>query len=92
MYGYSNDKKDLLGRLRRLRDRSEVFSGWSEDQYCIDIPTRVNSVTTALRRWASGCRTSACTSARWLDSVRSTGCVTAESLRACLHQVAKHAQ
>jgi DNA-binding FrmR family transcriptional regulator len=50
MYGYANNKKDLLDRLRRIEGQIRGLQRMVEDdKYCIDILTQVNSVTAALK-------------------------------------------
>jgi DNA-binding FrmR family transcriptional regulator len=50
MYGYAENKKDLLDRLRRIEGQVRGLQRMvDEDQYCIDILTQVNSATAALR-------------------------------------------
>jgi DNA-binding FrmR family transcriptional regulator len=50
MYGYSEHKKELLDRLRRIEGQVRGLQRMvDEDLYCIDILTQVNSATAALR-------------------------------------------
>jgi DNA-binding FrmR family transcriptional regulator len=50
MYGYANNKKDLIDRLRRIEGQTRGLQRMvEEDQYCIDILTQVNSVLAALK-------------------------------------------
>lgn len=50
MYGYTEHKKELLDRLRRIEGQVRGLQRMvDEDQYCIDILTQVNSATAALR-------------------------------------------
>ena len=50
MYGYSNSKKELQDRLRRIEGQIRGIQRMVEgDQYCIDILTQVNSATAALK-------------------------------------------
>lgn len=55
MAGYSMDKKDLQDRLRRIEGQVRGLQRMvEEDQYCIDVLTQVNSVTSALRSVGMG--------------------------------------
>jgi CsoR family transcriptional regulator, copper-sensing transcriptional repressor len=50
MEGYTNRKKDLQDRLRRIEGQVRGLQRLvDEDQYCIDILTQLNSVTGALK-------------------------------------------
>jgi DNA-binding FrmR family transcriptional regulator len=50
MYGYAMNKKDLLGRLRRVEGQVRGLQHMvEEDKYCIDILTQLNSAGAALK-------------------------------------------
>ncbi len=49
MVGYSNDKQDLLKRLRRAEGQVRGIQRMvEEDTYCIDVLTQVSAATKAL--------------------------------------------
>ena len=55
MYGYGPKKKEYQDRLRRIEGQVRGLQRMvDEDQYCIDILTQVNSVTSALKAVAMG--------------------------------------
>jgi DNA-binding FrmR family transcriptional regulator len=55
MVGYAMNKKDLQTRLRRIEGQVRGLQRMvEEDQYCIDVLTQVNSVTSALRSVGMG--------------------------------------
>ena len=55
MYGYADNKKALLDRLRRIEGQIRGLQRMvDEDTYCIDILTQVNSVSAALRAVGMG--------------------------------------
>jgi DNA-binding FrmR family transcriptional regulator len=55
MAGYTMNKKELLDRLRRIEGQVRGLQRMvEEDQYCIDVLTQVNSVTSALRSVGMG--------------------------------------
>lgn len=48
--GYTSQKEDVLGRLRRIEGQVRGLQGMVEgDRYCIDILTQVASVSKALQ-------------------------------------------
>ncbi|GAA3519799.1 metal-sensitive transcriptional regulator [Actinocatenispora rupis] len=54
-YWYSDDKKALLTRLRRIEGQVRgVARMVDEDQYCIDILTQISAATRALQGVALG--------------------------------------
>jgi CsoR family transcriptional regulator, copper-sensing transcriptional repressor len=54
-HGYTEHKKDLLDRLRRIEGQVRGLQRMvEEDKYCIDILTQVNSVSAALRAVGMG--------------------------------------
>ena len=55
VYGYGPKKKEFQDRLRRIEGQVRGLQRMvDEDQYCIDILTQVNSVTSALKAVAMG--------------------------------------
>lgn len=55
MAGYSMNKKDLQGRLRRIEGQVRGIQRMvDEDKYCIDILTQLNSATAALKAVGMG--------------------------------------
>jgi DNA-binding FrmR family transcriptional regulator len=55
VYGYGPKKKEFQDRLRRIEGQVRGLQRMvDEDQYCIDILTQVNSVTSALQAVAMG--------------------------------------
>ncbi|HEY3503975.1 MAG TPA: metal-sensitive transcriptional regulator [Actinocatenispora sp.] len=54
-YWYSEDKKALLARLRRIEGQVRgVARMVDEDEYCIDILTQISAATRALQGVALG--------------------------------------
>ncbi|MHB1433009.1 MAG: metal-sensitive transcriptional regulator [Streptosporangiaceae bacterium] len=54
MYGYSENKDDLV-RLRRIEGPVRGLQGMvADDKYCIDILTQVSAATSALQSVALG--------------------------------------
>jgi DNA-binding FrmR family transcriptional regulator len=54
-YGYSADKRALLGRLRRIEGQVRGLHRMVEDDaYCIDILTQISAATRALQAVAVG--------------------------------------
>ncbi len=52
-HGYSEDRKRLLNRLRRIEGQVRGIEKMVEDdRYCIDILTQISAVTTALESLA----------------------------------------
>jgi DNA-binding FrmR family transcriptional regulator len=50
MAGYSVNRKELQGRLRKIEGQVRGLQRMvEEDQYCIDVLTQVNSATAALK-------------------------------------------
>ena len=55
MRGYTQDKEDYLGRLRRIEGQVRGLQKMvKDDKYCIDILTQVSAVTRALQSVALG--------------------------------------
>jgi CsoR family transcriptional regulator, copper-sensing transcriptional repressor len=55
VYGYTPDKEDYLGRLRRIEGQVRGLQRMvEEDKYCIDILTQVSAVTRAPQSVALG--------------------------------------
>ena len=55
MQGYSGNKDDYLGRLRRIEGQIRGLQRMiEEDKYCIDILTQVAAATRALQSVALG--------------------------------------
>jgi DNA-binding FrmR family transcriptional regulator len=55
MYGYANNRDDLLTRLRRIEGQVRGLQRMvEEDKYCIDILTQVNSAMAALKAVGMG--------------------------------------
>jgi DNA-binding FrmR family transcriptional regulator len=55
MRGYTNDKDQVLNRLRRIEGQVRGLQRMvDEDQYCIDILTQVSAATKALQSVALG--------------------------------------
>jgi len=55
MRGYTPDKEDYLGRLRRIEGQVRGLQKMVEDdKYCIDILTQVSAATRALQSVALG--------------------------------------
>ena len=55
MFGYTDHKKDVLDRLRRIEGQVRGLQRMvEEDKYCIDILTQVSSVSAALRAVGMG--------------------------------------
>lgn len=55
MQGYSKNKDDYLGRLRRIEGQIRGLQRMiDEDKYCIDILTQVAAATRALQSVALG--------------------------------------
>ena len=55
MHGYSGNKDDYLGRLRRIEGQVRGLQRMiDEDKYCIDILTQVAAATGALQSLALG--------------------------------------
>lgn len=55
MYGYHNNKEDVLGRLKRIEGQVRgVRRMVDEDAYCIDILTQISAVNSGLKKVAVG--------------------------------------
>lgn len=55
MAGYSMNKTDLQGRLRRIEGQIRGIQRMvDQDQYCIDILTQLNSITAAVKAVGMG--------------------------------------
>ncbi len=55
MYGYTEHKDDVLGRLRRIEGQVRgVQRMVEENKYCIDILTQISAASSALKRVAVG--------------------------------------
>jgi CsoR family transcriptional regulator, copper-sensing transcriptional repressor len=55
MPGYTNDKQQVLNRLRRIEGQVRGLQRMvDEDQYCIDVLTQVSAATKALQSVALG--------------------------------------
>jgi DNA-binding FrmR family transcriptional regulator len=55
VYGYTQNKDDYLGRLRRVEGQVRGLQRMvEEDKYCIDILTQVAAATRALQSVALG--------------------------------------
>jgi len=55
MAGYTMNKDDLLGRLRRIEGQTRGLQQMIEqDRYCIDVLTQISSATRALQSVAVG--------------------------------------
>jgi CsoR family transcriptional regulator, copper-sensing transcriptional repressor len=55
VYGYTRNKDDYLGRLRRIEGQVRGLQRMvEEDKYCIDILTQVAAATRALQSVALG--------------------------------------
>jgi CsoR family transcriptional regulator, copper-sensing transcriptional repressor len=55
VYGYTSNKEDYLGRLRRIEGQIRGLQKMvDEDAYCIDILTQVSAATRALQSVALG--------------------------------------
>jgi DNA-binding FrmR family transcriptional regulator len=55
VYGYTEHKDDVLGRLRRIEGQVRgVQRMVEEDKYCIDILTQISAASSALKRVAVG--------------------------------------
>lgn len=55
MYGYTQNKKNYLARLRRIEGQIRGLQRMiEEDKYCIDILTQVSATTRALQSVALG--------------------------------------
>lgn len=55
MHGYSENKEELLKRLRRAEGQVRgIHRMIEEDTYCIDVLTQVSAATKALERVALG--------------------------------------
>jgi DNA-binding FrmR family transcriptional regulator len=53
MYGYAENKDELLGRLRRIEGQVRGIQRMvSEDEYCIDILTQISASSGALKKVA----------------------------------------
>ncbi len=53
MYGYAEDKDELLARLRRAEGQVRGIQRMvDEDEYCIDILTQIAAANSALRKVA----------------------------------------
>jgi DNA-binding FrmR family transcriptional regulator len=53
MYGYAENKDDLVGRLRRVEGQVRGIQRMvDEDQYCIDILTQIAAAGSALKKVA----------------------------------------
>jgi DNA-binding FrmR family transcriptional regulator len=53
MYGYGENKDDLLGRLRRVEGQVRGIQRMvDDDQYCIDILTQIAAAGSALKKVA----------------------------------------
>ena len=53
MYGYAEDKDELLARLRRAEGQVRGIQRMvDEDEYCIDILTQIAAANRALRKVA----------------------------------------
>ena len=53
MYGYHEDKDELLTRLRRIEGQIRGIHGMVDaDEYCIDILTQVSAAGKALKKVA----------------------------------------
>ena len=53
MYGYYEDKDELLGRLRKIEGQVRGLQRMIErDDYCIDILTQITAASNALKKVA----------------------------------------
>lgn len=53
MYGYADNKEELLGRLRKVEGQIRGLQRLiDDDAYCIDIVTQVAAANSALRKVA----------------------------------------
>jgi CsoR family transcriptional regulator, copper-sensing transcriptional repressor len=53
VYGYSNNKEGLLGRLKRIEGQIRGIQRMVEgDEYCIDILTQISAASNALKKVA----------------------------------------
>jgi DNA-binding FrmR family transcriptional regulator len=55
MYGYHDNKEQVLGRLRRVEGQVRGLERMvAEDAYCIDILTQIAAANSALKKVAVG--------------------------------------
>jgi DNA-binding FrmR family transcriptional regulator len=55
MRGYYQDKKEILGRLRRIEGQVRGLQRMvDKDEYCIDILTQITAASNALKKVAVG--------------------------------------
>lgn len=55
MRGYTEDKEQVLGRLRRIEGQVRGLQRMiEEDKYCIDVLTQISAATRALQAVAVG--------------------------------------
>lgn len=89
MAGYSDDKKNLLLRLRRAEGQVRgIHRMIEEDTYCIDVLTQVSAVTKALESVALalvGDHLSHCVA----EAVREGGPIADEKVREATDAIAR---